>query len=304
MPVAIRRAGLVAISVAVILSTAGCSALLFDSDRDASGDSTPAPQDQQSTVDACAIVQSEWGWALEPWNGLSNDNERNDFAQEKIEHEAMISALQGIADQVEAPEVRGALDATIEVHQEYADEVWQALIDVPEGFVVDLNDPSNALVILGQKITAYEQRMTDADIERYDLCGAVQNGQTGAQACEIVNTGWADGGESFNSAVNTVASFRIDEGIASGASALKELKSALAQVTVPEALTELQGMYAAYETYYEEGLVPALTEEEVGQLSADELDDYIAEADRLFQDYDGTLLAGEDALVSFCAAQG
>lgn len=304
MPAVIRRVGIAAISLAVVLSTAGCSALLFDSVRDPSGTPTPAQEEQQSSAAACAIVQSEWGWALEPWSNLRNGIGRNDFAQEKIEHLEMISTLQGIADRVESPEVRSALDATIEVHQEYADVVWQTLIDVPEGFIVEMEDPSNALVVLGKQISEYEQRMVDADIQRYDLCGAVQNGQTGAQACEILNTAWADGGLVFNAAVRDISAFRMDEGIETGASALKDLKTALVQVTVPDVVDELGGMYDAYETYYEDGLLQALTEEQVNQLSDDELDDYIAEADRLFADYDGTLLAGEEALVAYCDTQG
>ncbi|MGB4135897.1 MAG: hypothetical protein WA971_05005 [Microbacterium sp.] len=132
MRAAVRRTGIVVMGLAAALSAVGCSALLLSSDQRPSTDTAETPSAQHARDAACEVVDSEWGWALEPWDGIASAG-RNDFAQEKVEHQAMISDLQAIADRVDAPEVRGVLETTIDVHQKYADEIWQALADVPPG---------------------------------------------------------------------------------------------------------------------------------------------------------------------------
>lgn len=299
MRTSMRLAGILAMCLTGALALAGCSALLGGPGRGSDADRAPEPAQGQTVEAACEIVVSEWGWALDPWYDL-RDGGRNDFAQEKVEHQEIISELQGIADRVEQPEVREALDATIAVHQQYADEIWQGLMDIPEGYVLDMNDPENKIVILGTKRSDYTAAMSEADVQRFDLCGGVQDGQTPAEACAIVNEDWTDGAAAFNSAANDAGLGRVDEGIDGGASALKELKSAMAQVTVPEALDELTSMYDAYETYYDDAISTAKTEDELMQLSVDELNELIAEGDSMFAEWDALLQEGESKLVTYC----
>lgn len=281
------------------LSAAGCTALV-----PSVTDDTPAPESsaEQSLDGACEMVNAEWGFALDPWVALEADTQNKDFAQKRTEHQAVISALQDIADRVEARELRRALDASISAHQQYADTIWPGLGDVPEGYVVDLEDPANLLVILGEQKTELEQQMSDADVQRYDLCGAMQSGQTAAQACEIADGAWVDGALLYNGASNVAASGDVAAAQRQAADGLVQLKAALVQVTDPEAHAEMANMYDAYETYYEDGISTLLTEEEVLQLSADELDAYAAEADAAFAVWDEALTVGEERLSSYCAS--
>ncbi|MGB4135898.1 MAG: hypothetical protein WA971_05010 [Microbacterium sp.] len=159
-------------------------------------------------------------------------------------------------------------------------------------------------MIIGQKITAYQRAMADADLQRYDLCGPVQNGQTGEQACAIVNEDWADGAIAFNAATSAAGRGDVEEGIAQGEAALTQLKAALVQVTVTDVLTELVDMYDAYGTYYDEQVVTAMTGEQLRQLSEDELNDLISEADTMFEAWDGALRSGETTLISYCEGLG
>lgn len=300
MRVVISRATIAAAGLVAALSLIGCSALLAPSDRGESAGPEQAQPTQQTREAACEIVRSEWGFALDQWLGLELGNGRNDFAQEQIEHRAVIADLQDIADRIEDPELRSALDTTITVHQQYADEIWQGLMDIPPGYAAVMDDPTNKLVILGQKVADYKQAMADADLPRYDLCGAVQNGQTMSQACEIVDGAWTDGAMAFNGAAGSVSRGFIDEGTAEGATALGQLKAALVQVTVPDVLDELVVMHEAYQAYYDDQFVNATTADQMRGMSLDELDDLIAEMHTAFEEWDGVLKAGEEKLVASC----
>jgi len=298
----IKRAGVIAAVIVVTVTAAGCTALV-----PSTTDSTPAPTTtsptEQSLDDACKTVNTEWGFALDPWVALKADNQSKNFAQKRTEHLAVISDLQDIADRVDAPELRGALDASISAHQQYADTIWPGLSEVPEGYVVDLEDPANLLVVLGEQITEFTQQMSDADVQRYDLCGVMQSGQTAAQACEIADGDWVDAGVLYNGAT-AVAARDVVAAQRQAADGLVQLKAALVQVTDPEAHTEMARMYDAYETFYENGFSTLLTEEQLLQLSDDELDAYVAEADAAFAAWDGALTSGEERLTAYCAGQG
>lgn len=298
----IRRAGLIAAAIALTVTATGCTALI----PSVTDDTAPAPTSptEQSLAGACETVNAEWGFALDPWVALEADTQNKDFAQKRTEHQAVIADLQGIADRVEAPELRGALDASINAHQQYADTIWPGLGDVPEGYPAVLDDPENLLVILGQQKSGYEQQMSAADLRRYDLCGVMQSGQTAAQACEIANGDWVDGGVVYNGASTVAASGDVVAAQRQAADGLAQLKAALVQVTDPEAYAEMASMYDAYETYYEDAITTLLDEEQVLQLSADELDAYIAEVDAAFAEWDEALTAGEERLSAYCAGQG
>lgn len=299
---AIRRAGIITAVIALTVSAVGCTALI----PSAEDDSAPAPtsQTEPSLDGACKTVNAEWGFALDPWVALEADTQSKDFAQKHTEHQAVISALQGIAERVDAPELRAALDASISAHQQYADTIWPGLGDVPEGYVVDLDDPANLLVILGKQKTEILQQMSDADVQRYDLCGLMQSGQTVTQACEIANGDWVDAGVLYNGASTVAATGDVAAAQRQAADGLVQLKAALVQVTDPEAHAEMARMYDAYETFYENGFSTLLTEEQLLQLSEDELDAYIAEADAAFAAWDGALTSGEERLSAYCASQG
>lgn len=299
-----RRAAMVALAIAVTVSAAGCAALTPPSMGDATSAETQTTPAEQRLDSACETVNSEWGFALDPWVALEADTQSKDFAQKRSEHQAVISTLQDIADRVEAPELRETLDASISAHQQYADTIWPGLEDVPEGYAVNLEDPTNLLVVLGEQKTEIEQQMSDADVQRYDVCGVMQSGQTAAQACEIANGDWVDGGLEFSGASNVAASGDVAAAQSQAADGLVQLKAALAQVTDPEAYTEMANMYDAYETYYTDGVTTLLTEEELLQLPSDELDEYIAQADAAFTVWDEALTAGEERLSAYCSGQG
>ncbi len=304
-----KRAGVIALCLAAALSITGCSALAID----AAGSSTSGPQQngntsaapgQQTSAAACEIVNAEWGRALDSWPGIQHPKRepgtRMDFAKAKTEHEALIADLQKIADKVEVPDVRGILDSTIDVHQRYADEIWPLSNSIPEGYVANPEDPKNKISILGKKQAAYDKEMDEAGLKRYDLCGSVQNGQTGSQACEIVNGDWVDAGLAFNSAASEISYGQVAEGVKNGKSALHQIRMVLSKVTVPEVLGELESLYDAYQVYYDEGFLTAKTEEELKKLSLDELNKLIEEGDKLFKTWDSALTAGEGRLKSYC----
>ncbi|MGW8482175.1 hypothetical protein ACWGJP_03510 [Microbacterium sp. NPDC055903] len=295
----IRTATIALLCVVAGASAVGCAALPLGPSETSSA---PAEQAADTRDASCDIVAAEWGWALDPWRDLrvGSESGRNDFTQMQLDHREMITELQDVADRTTDADVRAVLDTTIQVHEKYVEEVWPVLITLPKGFVVDLNDPTNTLVVLGETTAAYDRELLDADVARYDLCGPVQDGQTGAQACTIVNEDWVDGGLVFNSAADKTAKQDIDEGIALGADALGQLKDALVQVTVPEVLDELVVMYGAYETFYEEQFFIAPTAEESAQMSEEEWAEYVATAEELFAAWDGTLLAGEEKLATYC----
>lgn len=298
------RVGMVALVITLTASAAGCAAL-SPSARD---DTTPAPAQtssaEQALDGACETVNSEWGFALDPWVALEADSQNKDFAQKQTQHQAVISTLQDIADRIEAPELRDALDASISAHQQYADTIWPGLGEVPEGYVVNLEDPTNLLVVLGEQKTAFEQQMSDADVQRYDLCGVMQSGQTAAQACEIANGDWVDGGVVFSDASKLAASGDVVGAQRQAGEGLVQLKAALVKVTDPEVHTEMTQMYDAYKTYYEDGVATLITEEQALQLPADELDAYIAQAEEDFAAWDEALTAGEERVSAYCSSQG
>ncbi len=292
---------MIAVAVAVAVSAAGCTALT-PSDTVGTGPA-PATPAEDSLASSCETVNAEWGFALDGWVALDTREQVGGFEQRRAEHEAVISTLQSIANRVDAPEVRAALDATISVHQEYADTIWPGLAAVPEGYPAVLDDPDNLLVVLGTQVSAFEQQMSDADVQRYDLCGLMQSGQTAAQACEVANGDWVDAGVAYNNAAN-VAGRDVAEGQRQAADGLVQLKAALVQVTEPGAYTEMARMYDAYETFYEDGFSTLLTEEQVAQLSDEEFDAYVAEGDAAFAVWDGALTSGEERLSAYCAGQG
>nr|WP_201470162.1 hypothetical protein [Microbacterium hydrocarbonoxydans] len=304
MPSAGKRAGIVGAAIALAVSVAGCTALVPSPTEDATSAPAPTTAAAQSLEGACETVNAEWGFALDPWVALEADIQNRDFAQKRTEHLAVISTLQDIADRVETPELRGALDTTIDAHQQYADTIWPGLADVPEGYVAVLDDPANLLVILGKQKTELEQQMSDADVRRYDLCGVMQSGQTAAQACAIVNGDWVDAGLAYNGASSAASTGDVAEAQRRASDGLVQLKAALAQVTDPAAHTEMASMYDAYETFYADGITTLLTEEQTLELSADELDAYAAEADSAFTEWDEALTAGEERLSAYCAGQG
>lgn len=296
-----RCAGVIAAAVALTVGATGCTA----SDPSVTDGTTSAPSSKQQILDAaCETVKDEWGFALDSWVALETDTRGKDFAQKRTEHLAVVSTLQDIADRVEAPELRRALDASIGAHQQYADTIWQGLDDVPEGYVVDVEDPANLLVVLGKRKTELEQRMSDADVQRYDLCGVLQSGQTAAQACEIADGDWVDGGEVYNRATDVASRGDVTEAQRQAADGLEQLKAALAKVSDPEAHTEMASMYEAYETFYEDGFSNLLTQDQLLQLSDAELDAYTTEAEAAFTVWDDTLSAGEKRLSAYCAAEG
>ena len=298
------RAGVVALAIALTASAAGCAAL----SPSAQDDGAPAPAQTSSAEQvldgACETVNSEWGFALDSWVALEADTQSKDFAQMQTAHHAVISTLQDIADRVEAPELRTALDASISAHQQYADTIWPGLGEVPQGYVVNLEDPANLLVVLGEQKAALMQQMSDADVERYDLCGLMQSGQTAAQACEIANGDWVDAGVEFSGASNVAAGGDVGGAQRQAADGLVQLKAALAQVTDPDAYAEMAAMYDAYETYYEDSVATLITKEQASELPADELDAYIAQADADFAAWDEALTAGEERLSAYCSGQG
>ena len=300
----IRRSGMVALAIALTVSAVGCAALIPSAGDDTASAPAHTSPAEQSLDDACETVNSEWGFALDPWVELEADTQSKDFKQKRTEHQAVIATLQDIADRVDAPKLRTALDASISAHQQYADTIWPGMGDVPEGYVVNLEDPANLLVILGEQKTAIEQQMSDADVQRYDLCGVMQSGQTAAQACEIANGDWVDAGVVFSDASSIAASGDVAAAQRRAGDGLVQLKAALAQVTDPEAYAELARMYDAYETYYDDTVTTLLTEEEALQLPSDELDAYIAETDAAFTVWDDTLTAGEERLSAYCSGQG
>ncbi|MCS5723355.1 hypothetical protein N1028_16690 [Herbiconiux sp. CPCC 203407] len=291
-------------TVALAMGMAGCTALTPSGTDGSTPAAAPTSPTQQSLDAACETVNAEWGFALDPWVALEADTQSKDFAQKRTEHQAVISTLQDIADRVEAPELQGALDASISAHQQYADTIWPGLGDIPEGYAAVLEDPANLLVVLGKQKAELEQQMADADLQRYDLCGVMQSGQTAAQACEIANGDWVDGGVVYNGASNVAASGDVAAAQRQAADGLVQLKAALVQVTDPGAYAEMASMYDAYETFYEDGITTLLTEEQVLELSADELDAYAAEADAAFTVWDEALTAGEERLTAYCAGQG
>lgn len=296
-----ERAGMVALAIALTASAVGCASLSPSVDDDAEAAPAQTSSAEQLLEGGCKTVNSEWGFALEPWAALEADTQSQDFAQKQTEHQAVISSLQDIADRVEAPELRTALDASISAHQQYADTIWPGLNEVPEGYAVDLEDPTNLLVVLGEQRTAFEQQMSDADVQRYDLCGPMQSGQTAAQACEIANGDWVDGGEVFSDAANLAADGDVVAAQRQAADGLAQLKAALVQVTDPEAHTEMARMYEAYETYSEDVVATLLTEEQALELSPEKLDAYIAQADADFTVWDEALTAGEERLSAYCS---
>lgn len=291
-------------AMALTMSAAGCATLLPSDTQDANRPPGATSSAERSLVGACETVNAEWGFALDPWVALESDTQSKDFAQKRTEHQAVISTLQDIADRVDVPELRGALDASISAHQQYADTIWPGLDAVPEGYAVDFEDPANLLVVLGEQKTGLEQQMSDADVQRYDLCGVMQSGQTAAQACEIANGEWVDGGVVYSGASNVAAGGDVAAAQRQANDGLVQLKAALVQVTDPEAHTEMASMYDAYETYYEDGITTLLTEEQLLQLSDDEFDAYAAQADAAFRTWDEALSAGEAQLSAYCAGQG
>lgn len=295
------RAGMIALALALTVSAAGCAALSPSNTGDTGPAPTQPPSTEQALDGACETVNSEWGFALDPWVALESDSQSKDFAQNQTVHQAVISTLHDIADRVDAPELRTALDASISAHQQYADTIWPGLGEIPEGYVVNLEDPTNLLVVLGEQKTALEHQMSDADVQRYDLCGVMQSSQTAAQACEIANGDWVDGGVVFSGASNVAAGDDVVGAQRQAADGLVDLKAALVQVTDPEAHAEMALMYDAYETYYEDGVATLITEEQALQLPADKLDAYIAQADAAFTVWDDTLTAGEERLSAYCS---
>ncbi|MGO3886271.1 MAG: hypothetical protein ACTJHU_08240 [Mycetocola sp.] len=301
---AITRVGIIATTIAVTLTVAGCTAIAPSSTNGPAPAEAQTSSAEQSRDSACTTVNAEWGFALDPWLQLEADTTNKDFAHKQAEHNAVISTLQDISDRVEVPEVREALNASISAHQEYADTVWPALGEVPEGYVVDLEDPTNLLVILGEQTVTIEQQMSDADVQRYDLCGVMQSSQTAAQACAIADGDWVDASLVFNDASTAGSRGDVAEAKRLAAESVAQLKAAMVQVTVPEVSAELVRMYDAYETYVTDVVTPLLTEEEARQLPADELDAYIANSDDAFAVWDKTLTAGEKGVADYCGSQG
>lgn len=303
MRTAMRRGGIVAAAIALMVGAAGCTALIPSVTDDAAPAPAPTSQAEQSLDGACETVNAEWGFALDPWVALEADTESKDFERKRTEHQAVISTLQDIADRVDVSELHDALDASISAHQQYADTIWTGLGDIPEGYVANPDDPANLVLILGKQKSAFEQQMSDADVRRYELCGVMQSGQTAAQACEVANGDWVDAGLVFSGASNAAARGDVAAAQLQAADGLAQLTAALAQVTDPEAYAEMARMYDAYETYYEDVVTTLLTEEQALQLPADELDAYIAEADAAFTVWDEALTAGEERLSTYCAGQ-
>lgn len=284
------------------LGLAGCFPLLERPDP------TPTPAEQQARAISCEIVVAEWGWAQEAWRQVEQGPYDRAYAQRKADHLAVVADMQAIADRIEDPAVLSALQTTIDAQQKYADYFWDALADVPEGYVASLEDPTNLLFIIGTESAAFHEEILDADLVRYDLCGAVQDGQTTEQACVIATGDWVDAGIEFNDAGGTLnvedglTQEEIDQVVSEANAALYELKLALVRVTAPDVLTELQDGYEAYETYIRDGLATLQPTEVALQMTDEEFAAYEAQGEEAFTAWDTRLTAGTENLVTICGA--
>ena len=302
-----RVSAITALAIAVLGATA-CTPMTSPRGEPAgaSSASSPTASPTQTLAEACDTVTSEWGLALDPWpsvQGPDNDTgARKDFARAQTRHEAIVTELHAVADKVAVPEVRAALDKTISAHQQYIDEVWPALMAIPEGYVADPNDPTNKIFVVSKEDLRLKQEMADADMERFDLCGPVKNSQTTAQACEIIDQDWVDAATKYNQASSLIAAGDVAGGQEAGATALHQIKASMIQVTVPDVFTSLKTMYEAYQVYYEDGFLTMPTTQELATLSQDELQATMEKYDGLFQDWDAALTTGEADVKSFCSS--
>jgi hypothetical protein len=304
-----RVSAITALAIAAFGATA-CTPMTSPRDEPAGASTETGPTETpaQTLVEACDTVTAEWGLALDPWpsvQGPDNDTgARKDFALAQTRHEAIVTELHAVADKVAVPEVHAALEKTISAHQQYIDEVWPALMAIPEGYVADPNDPTNKISMVSKEDLRLKQEMADADMERFDLCGPVKNSQTTAQACEIVDQDWVDAATKYNQASSLIAAGDLAGGQEAGATALHQIKAAMIQVTVPEVFVSLETMYQAYQVYYEDGFLTMPTTEELAKLSLDELHAVTEKYDGLFQDWDAALTAGEADVKSLCSSAG
>lgn len=271
-------------------------------------DPAPAPTEQQARATSCEIVVSEWGWPQEAWRRLEQGPYDRAYAQKKAEHLAIVADMRAVADRIEDPAVLSALQTTVNAQQDYADYFWDALAEVPEGYVASLEDPTNLLFIIGTESAAFHAELLEADLQRYDLCGAVQDGQTTEQACEIATGDWVDAGIEFNDAggdLNVddgVTQEELDQLLVEANAALHKLKVALVQVTAPDVLTELEDGYEAYETYVRDGLATLQPTAVAAQMTDEEFDAYETQGEEAFTAWDTRLTAGTENLKTICGA--
>ena len=300
-----KNAGIIAVSLALMMGVGGCSALLpaIPGNTTAS-DASPSPSAPaaagQDVEGACTILWEEWGYALEPWRVIEAREGHRDFEQDRSEQMAMIASLQGIADRVEVPELRQALDATIAAHQEYADKVWSGLEAIPVGTPVDPNDLESPHAILGQLTADLEADMDAADEQRYDVCGPMQSDQPASEVCEIVNTDWVDAGLAYNEATKVVGEGDVSAGTEQAKAAMDRMRTVLVQVDAGEAYDELGAMYDLYMDFTDDHLATALTVDQASELNDDELNAYIDDADAAFEEWDAALQVLEGNLKTYC----
>lgn len=300
-----KNTGIIAVSLALIAGVGGCSALLpAIPDNTAASDVSPSPSENaaggQDIEGACTIVWEEWGYALEPWRVIEAREGNRDFEQDRSEQLAMIASLQGIADRVEVPELRQALDATIAAHQEYADQVWSGLEAIPVGTSVDPNDLESPHAILGKLTADLEADMAAADEQRYDICGPTQSDQPASEVCDIVNTDWVDAGLAYNDATRVAGNGDPSAGTEQASAAMERMRTVLVQVDAGEAYDELGAMYDLYLDYANDWIATAPTEAEAQQRTTEELDAYIADAEAATQTWDEALQVHEGNLKTYC----
>lgn len=304
-----KKAGIIAVSLALMMGVGGCSALLpaIPGNTTAS-DVSPSPSENaaggQDIEGACAIVWEEWGYALEPWRVIEAREGHRDFEQDRSEQLAMITSLQGIADRVELPELRQALDATIAAHQEYADQVWSGFEAIPVGTPVDLNDPQSAHAVLGQLTADLKADMAAADEQRYDICGPTQSDQPASEVCDLINTDWVDAGLAYNSATSVAGNGDPSAGMEQATAAMERMRTVLVQVDAGQAYDELGAMYDLYLDYANDWIATAPTIEQVKELSLDELNANIDEATEATQAWDAALQTHEANLKTYCDTAG
>ncbi|WP_053353741.1 hypothetical protein [Leucobacter musarum] len=305
MRTAAKNVGIIAVSLALMAGVGGCSALLPSvPGNSAASDAASSPSentaDGQDLDGACTIVWEEWGYALEPWRVIEAREGHRDFEQDRSEQLAMITSLQGIADRVEVPELRQALDATIAAHQAYADQVWSGLEAIPVGTPVDPNDLESPHAILGKLTAGLETDMAAADEQRYDLCGPMQSDQPASEVCNLINFDWVDAGLAFNEATKVVGEGDVSEGTEQAKAAIERMRTVLVQVDAGEAYDELGAMYDLYMDFTDDHLATALTVDQASELNDDELNAYIDDADAAFEEWDAALQVHEANLKTYC----
>lgn len=307
----LRRMAGAAIGLGAACVLASCSMLLPQfgaqpaEDQPGQEQSTQERTAENALNSACDIVRTEWGRALDPWRDLNAPEKFDGFAEVKSAHQAIIADLQEIAEQVDEPEVRAALDTTISIHARLVDDIWDGYAAVPEGHVIDIENPNDPMNLVSERFVGYKDELIAADVARYDLCGAVQDAQTAEQACGIVVGPWEDAEIRFYASADPlngteVTQENIDEAVERAEAGLRDLKNALAQVTAPEVLPVLEDMYGAFEDVTRDTLATTLPTAETLKMTDEEFEAYVAEGNQASEAAEAQLTTGGENLISVC----